>query len=68
MEESIHHSSGHNEYLVMPFGLTSAAVFQAVINDILRDMLNIYVFVYRDIILIFSPDFKSHIQHVHKVL
>ena len=29
---------GHLEYLVMPFGLTNApAVFQALVNDILRD-------------------------------
>ncbi len=33
--------TGHYEYLVMPFGLTNApAVFQALINDVLRDMLN----------------------------
>lgn len=32
---------GHFEYLVMPFGLTNApAVFQALINDVLRDFLN----------------------------
>lgn len=38
--------SGHYEYLVMPFGLTNApAVFQALLNDVLRDMLNICVFV-----------------------
>ena len=33
--------TGHYEYLVMPFGLTNApAVFQALVNDVLRDMLN----------------------------
>lgn len=33
--------SGHYEYLVMPFGLTNApAVFQALINDVLREFLN----------------------------
>lgn len=32
---------GHFEYLVMPFGLTSApATFRAFVNDVLRDMLN----------------------------
>lgn len=37
--------SGHYEYLVMPFGLTNApAVFQALVNDVLRDMLNTFVF------------------------
>ena len=40
---------GHFEYQVMPFGLTNApTVFQALINDVLRDMLNKFVFVYLD--------------------
>ena len=53
----------------MPFGLTNApAVFQALVNDVLRDMLNHYAFVYLDDILIFSPDEATHIQHVRSVL
>ena len=61
--------SGHYEYLVMPFGLSNApAVFQALVNDVLRDMLNRYVFVYLDDILIFSPDEDTHVRHVHQVL
>jgi hypothetical protein len=51
---------GHFEYRVLPFGLANApAVFQALVNDVLRDMLNIFVFVYLDDILIFftvTPD------------
>lgn len=40
---------GHFEYLVMPFGLTNApTVFQALVNDVLRDMLNQFLFVYID--------------------
>ncbi len=36
----------HFEYLVMPFGLTNApAVFQVLVNDVLRDFLNLFVFV-----------------------
>uniref|UniRef100_A0A3B3H4X2 Gypsy retrotransposon integrase-like protein 1 n=1 Tax=Oryzias latipes TaxID=8090 RepID=A0A3B3H4X2_ORYLA len=61
--------SGHFEYLVMPFGLTNApAVFQCLINDVLKDMINKFVFVYLDDILIFSPDLDTHVQHVRTVL
>ncbi len=46
--------TGHFEYRVMPFGLTNApAVFQALINDVLRDIINRFVFVYLDDIQIF---------------
>ena len=42
--------SGHYEHLVMPFGLTSApAVFQAFVNDVLREMLEKFIFNYIDI-------------------
>ena len=61
--------TGHYEYLVMPFGLTNApAVFQAFVNDVLREFLNKFVFVYLDDILIFSPDLDTHKHHVSQVL
>ena len=53
----------------MPFGLTSApAVFQAMINDVLRDFLDHFVYVYLDDILIYSPDPDTHHNHVTQVL
>ncbi len=37
--------TGHFEYLVMPFGLSnSPAVFQALVNDVLRDMVDRFFF------------------------
>ncbi len=61
--------TGQFEYLVMPFGLSnSPAVFQALVNDVLRDMVDRFVFVYLDDILIFSQNERDHVQHVRRVL
>ena len=60
---------GHFEYLVMPFGLTNTpTVFQSLVNDVLRNMLNCSVFVYLDDILIFSKSVEEHRIHVRQVL
>ena len=60
---------GHYEYLVMPFGLTNApAVFQAMINYVLRDFLDHFVYVYLDNIQIYSTDLETHKVHVTEVL
>jgi hypothetical protein len=62
-------NSGHYKYTVMPFGLTNApAVFQCFMNDIFRDLLDIYVSVYLDNILIFSKLREEHVEHVKEVL
>ncbi len=62
-------STGHYEYLVMPFGLSnSPSVFQSFINDVFRDMLDQWVIVYIDDILIYSNSLKEHLQHVRSVL
>ena len=60
---------GHFEYKVMPFGLTNApATFQHMLNDILREFIDIFIIVYLDDILIYSKSLDSHIEHVRKVL
>ena len=60
---------GHFEYLVVSFGLSNApAVFQALVNNILRDMLHRTVFMNLDDILIFSLSPAEHVLHVRQVL
>ncbi len=61
-------TSGHYEYRVMPFGLAnSPSVFQA-FNDVFRDMLNNFVIVYIDDILIYSDSLETRVKHVRAVL
>ncbi|KAI2658554.1 Transposon Tf2-9 polyprotein [Labeo rohita] len=62
-------TTGHYEYRVMPFGLAnSPSYFQAFVNDVFRDMLNRWVIIYIDDILIYSNSYSEHVQHVRAVL
>ncbi|CUA71329.1 Transposon Tf2-1 polyprotein [Rhizoctonia solani] len=55
------------EYQVMPFGLCNApAAFQHFMNDIFRDILDVYVVIYLDNILIFSKSQEDHVGHVQE--
>jgi hypothetical protein len=57
------------EYLVMPFGLTNApASFQQLMNEVLREFLDISVIVYLDDILIYSKTRRDHVEHIKQVL
>lgn len=54
--------------MVIPFDLTDApSVFQALVNDVLCDILNRFLFVHLDTILIFAKE-EEHEQHVQQVL
>ncbi|MBW0574226.1 hypothetical protein O181_113941 [Austropuccinia psidii MF-1] len=60
---------GSYEYLVMPFGLFNApASFHNLVNDIFQDLLDVYVVVYLDDIMVFSKSEEEHITHVSTVL
>jgi len=53
----------------MPFGLTNApATCQEMINDALRQYLDIFVIAYLDDIMIYLITLKEHVQHVSQIL
>ena len=53
----------------MPFGLTNApAAFQKFINTVFADILDVFVIVYMDDILIYSDNPEQHREHVQEVL
>jgi RNase H-like domain found in reverse transcriptase/Reverse transcriptase (RNA-dependent DNA polymerase)/Integrase zinc binding domain len=60
---------GAYKWLVMPMGATNApAQFQYFMNDSFQDMVNLFVIVYLDDILIFSDLLGEHCGHVRRVL
>ena len=57
------------EWLVMPFRLSNApTAFQQFMNEIFGDLLDMYVVVYLDNILICSNNLEDHRKHVEEVL
>ncbi|KAH9092368.1 hypothetical protein LEN26_018453 [Aphanomyces euteiches] len=60
---------GLYEWLVMPFGLCNAVPqFERLLEDVLRDQLWMSCLVYLDDVMVFSPDFATHISRLRDVL
>ncbi|GBG80079.1 hypothetical protein CBR_g30446 [Chara braunii] len=60
---------GHFEWVVMPFGLTNApATFQAAMTNEFRAMLDQFLLVYLDNILVYSRSLEDHLGHLRRVL
>jgi hypothetical protein len=60
---------GSYEFTVMPFGLTNApATFMRLMHTALGDLLDRFVLVYLDDIMIFSKSAQDHEKHVREVL
>ncbi|GBG90897.1 hypothetical protein CBR_g51405 [Chara braunii] len=60
---------GHFEWVVMPFGLTNApTTFQATMTNESRAMLDRFVLVYLDDILVYSRTLEDHLGHLRRVL
>jgi len=60
---------GHYEYVVMPFGVTNApTVFMNYMNMIFRPLLDKFVVVFIDDILIYSKTQEEHAEHLRLML
>ncbi|GBG77113.1 hypothetical protein CBR_g23438 [Chara braunii] len=59
----------HFEWVVMPFGLTNApTTFQATMTNEFRAMLDRFVLVYLDDILVYSRTLEDHLGYLRRVL
>lgn len=62
-------NNGKYEFCRLPFGLKNApSIFQRTIDDILREDIGKTCQVYMDDVIIFSPDEKSHLEHINNIL
>ena len=59
---------GLYEFTVLPFGLCNApSTFQRLINYVFSDLIDQYVLVYLDNILVYSETANNHEKHLREV-
>lgn len=62
-------SGGQFQFTAMPFGLKLApATFQRAMTEIFSGMLNRFVKVYLDDIIVYSSTYEEHLEHLQRVL
>ena len=60
---------GHYEFLVMSFGLTNTpTAFMDLMNRVFRPLVDQFVVVFIDDILVYSKSMKEHMYHLRTVL
>ena len=61
--------SGYWQVEVAPFGLSNApGTFQRLMNELFKAELHIYVLIFLDDILIYSPTLEEHADHIGRVM
>lgn len=61
-------SSGHYEFLRLPFGLkTAPATFQRTMDNVLRGLQGIHCLVYLDDIIVYSSSLQEHLDKLRRV-
>lgn len=61
-------NNGHYEYLRLPFGLcNSPSTFQRMMDEILKEYLYKFAFVYMDDVVIFSKSLQDHLLHIRTI-
>lgn len=60
---------GHYKFMVMPYRLTNTpSTFQFLMNENFQQYLRKFILVFFDDILVYSPDYSFHMEHLKKTL